>query len=141
MQVNPSKPLSLPNPEPTQAKPTETREETASTKVTPSENKELKAAAERSGKSLAEWLRDVALREARKDPPIGLELILEELCALRIENRNCMSVQAKASQKKEFIQEKTLNEIHEFAETKKVQKAEQVAKQWRMRQADGAVKG
>ena len=40
-------------------------------------------AAERDGKSLAEWLRELALRSARERPADPIELLLAELMATR----------------------------------------------------------
>lgn len=140
MQITPPRPTPQQKTEPVEAKSAETRTETASTKLTPSENEELKAAARQVGCSVAEWLREAALSAARKEAPITLELILEELCALRQEHRNCTIAYTKANRNGEFIEAKALDAIHDLAEKKKVQKAQQVAQLWRIRQADGAEK-
>jgi hypothetical protein len=44
---------------------------------------EVENAAERDGKSLAEWLRELALRSARERPADPIELLLAELMATR----------------------------------------------------------
>ena len=44
------------------------RTKTMATRITPEELAEIEAAAERSGKTLAEWLRELALKSARERP-------------------------------------------------------------------------
>ncbi len=53
------------------------------TRLTPEELAEVEAAAQRAAKPLAEWLRDTALCEARKQPVDPTELLLAEVWALR----------------------------------------------------------
>jgi len=48
------------------------------------ELEEVESAAKRSGKKLAEWLRDLALREARQRPDGPFEQILKEISASRV---------------------------------------------------------
>jgi hypothetical protein len=52
-------------------------------RLSPEELQEVEAAAERDGKSLAEWLRELALRSARERRADPIELLLAELMALR----------------------------------------------------------
>jgi len=60
------------------------RAKTVATRLFPEELEEVEAgAAKREGKSLAEWLRDTVLREARQRPANPAELILAELSATR----------------------------------------------------------
>ena len=51
------------------------------TRLSPEELQEVENAAERDGKSLAEWLRELALRSARERPGDPIELLLAELMA------------------------------------------------------------
>jgi len=57
------------------------RAKTVATRLSPEELQEVEAAAERDGKSLAEWLREVALRSARERPADPIELLWAELMA------------------------------------------------------------
>ena len=59
------------------------RAKTVATRLSPEELQEVEAAAERDGKSLAEWLRELALRSARERPADPIELLLAELMATR----------------------------------------------------------
>src|SRR5260370_23904835 len=56
---------------------------TVATRLSPEELQEVENAAERDGKSLAEWLRELALRSARKRAADPIELLLAELMATR----------------------------------------------------------
>jgi hypothetical protein len=56
---------------------------TIATRLSPEELQEVKSAAERDGKSLAEWLRELALRSARERAADPIELLLAELMATR----------------------------------------------------------
>src|ERR1700728_1456305 len=73
---------------PSSTSPTDTgrpgqRAKTVATRLSPEELQEVEAAAERDGKSLAEWLRELALRSARERPGDPIELLLAELMATR----------------------------------------------------------
>jgi hypothetical protein len=59
------------------------RAKTVSTRLSPEELQEVEAAAERDGESLAEWLRELALRSARERPADPIELFLAELMETR----------------------------------------------------------
>ncbi len=59
------------------------RAKTVATRLSPDELAEVEAAARRSGKTLAEWLRETALREARQRPADPAELLLAEVAATR----------------------------------------------------------
>src|SRR6202034_2005630 len=73
---------------PSSTSPTDTggpglRAKTVATRLSPEELQEVEAAAERAGRSLAEWLREVVLRSARDQPAAPIELLLAELMATR----------------------------------------------------------
>ena len=59
------------------------RAKTIATRVTPEELAEVETAAEGAGKTLAEWLRELALKAARERPADPTELLLAEVSALR----------------------------------------------------------
>jgi len=59
------------------------RTKTVATRITPEELREVENAAEREGKSLEEWLRDLALKAARQRPADPMELLLSEQSATR----------------------------------------------------------
>ena len=54
------------------------RAKTVATRLSPEELQEVENAAERDGKSLAEWLRELALRSARERPADPIELLLAD---------------------------------------------------------------
>src|SRR5260370_34284068 len=56
---------------------------TVATRLSPEELQEVENAAERDGKSLAEWVRELALRSARERSADPIELLLAELMATR----------------------------------------------------------
>ena len=58
------------------------RDKTAATRLSPEELEEVESAAKRDGKTLAVWLRDTALREARQRSA-SVDLVLAELSANR----------------------------------------------------------
>ena len=73
---------------PSSTSPTDTgrpglRAKTVATRLSPEELQEVEAAAERDGKSLAEWLRGLGLRSARERPADPIVLLLAELMATR----------------------------------------------------------
>jgi hypothetical protein len=83
--------MSMPRIPPSQNSPTPPRDaarpglraKTIATRLTPEELQEVESAAERDGKSLAEWLRETTLRSARQRPADPIELLLAELMATR----------------------------------------------------------
>jgi hypothetical protein len=57
------------------------RTKTISMRLTPDEVAELELAAQRAGKQISEWLREMALTAARERPSDPLELLLAEVWA------------------------------------------------------------
>lgn len=57
---------------------------TLSTRLSPEEMEEVEEAAKRVGRTRADWMREVLLREARPRPADPVELILAELLATRL---------------------------------------------------------
>ena len=70
-------PPALPNTEARSA----LRAKTVATRLTPEELAEVEAAAERDGETLAEWVREQALKSARQVPADPVELVLSETTA------------------------------------------------------------
>ena len=73
------------------------RAKTVATRLSAEELEEVEAAAKRSGKSLAEWLRDTALVEARQRPADPVEVVLAEVCATRYMLLNLFHATAQAA--------------------------------------------
>jgi hypothetical protein len=61
----------------------ESRNQTLTTKLTPTELAAIEAASEADGKTVGEWLRDVALQTLRQRGD-GTELVLTEIVGLRL---------------------------------------------------------
>ena len=73
------------------------RTKTIATRLTPGELAEVEAAAENGGQSLAEWLRETALRAARQRPSDPIELLLAEVWAMRYTLLNLFHSEAKVT--------------------------------------------
>ena len=83
MSISPVEPLSSPDAGSSADPRNAFRTKTVGTRLSVAELEEVEAAAKRAGKSLAEWLRENALREARQRPGDPNELLLSELAATR----------------------------------------------------------
>ena len=85
------------------------RAKTVATRLSTEELEEVESAAKRSGKSLAEWLRDTALVEARQRPADPVEVVLAEICATRYMLLNLFHATAQAaSEGKQLLPETVL---------------------------------
>ena len=73
------------------------RTKTVATRLTPEELREVEAASAREGKSLAEWLRELALKTARQRPADPVELLLAEVAATRYMLLNLFHATAQAN--------------------------------------------
>jgi uncharacterized protein (DUF1778 family) len=93
------------------------------TRLSTEELEEVEAAAKRSGKSLAEWLRDTALTEARQSPADPVEVILAEVCATRFMLANLFHATAQAASEGKQLLPETVLKIRETADAQKVTKA------------------
>jgi hypothetical protein len=99
------------------------RAKTVATRLSTEELEEVESAAKRSGKSLAEWLRDTALVEAGQRPADPVEVVLAEVCATRYMLLNLFHSTAQAaSEGKQLLPESVLK-IRETADAQKGQKA------------------
>ncbi len=109
---------SLSNPE----NRTPLRAKTLGTRLTPEELSEVEAAAKQSGKNVAEWLREVALRAARPSPDVN-ELLLGEIAAMRYALLNLFDASAKAAQKNELLPPEDVLRIRDAADARKREQA------------------
>jgi uncharacterized protein (DUF1778 family) len=99
------------------------RAKTVATRLTPEELAEVEAAAERDGKSLAEWLRELALRSARQRPADPIELLLAEQSATRYMLLNLFHATALANSEGKQLLPDSVLKIRDQADAQKLQKA------------------
>jgi hypothetical protein len=110
-------------PTPGQEVRTVLRAKTVATRLTSEELAEIEEAAERDGKTVAEWLRDIALRTARQRPADPTELLLAEQMATRYVLLNLFHATALAnSEGKQLLPESVLK-IRDQADAQKLAKA------------------
>jgi hypothetical protein len=113
---------------PSSTSPTDTgrpaqRAKTVATRLSPEELQEVEAAAERDGQSLAEWLRELALRSARERPGDPIELLLAELMATRYALLNLFHATALAGAEGKQLLPDSVLKIRDQADAQKRQKA------------------
>ena len=94
------------------------RAKTLGTRLTLEELAEVEAAAKQSGKNVAEWLREVALRAARPSPDVN-ELLLGEIAATRYLVLNLFDASAKAALKNETLPPGDVLKIRDAADSRK----------------------
>jgi len=120
--------MSAPRIAPSSTAPTDTgrpgqRAKTVATRLSPEELQEVEAAAERNGKSLAEWLREVVLRSAREQAADPIELLLAELMATRYALLNLFHATALAGAEGKQLLPDSVLKIRDQADAQKRQKA------------------
>jgi hypothetical protein len=96
------------------------RTKTIATRVTPEELLEVEAAAEKNGKTLAVWLRELALNAARERPADPTELLLAELSALRYMLLNLFHASASAQTEGKYLLPESVVKIRDKAEARKL---------------------
>ena len=96
------------------------RTKTIATRITPEELREVEAAAEKSGKTLAVWLRELALKAAHERPADPTELVLAELSALRYTLLNLFHASASAQTEGKFLLPESVVKIRDKAEARKL---------------------
>ena len=96
------------------------RTKTIATRITPEELQEVEAAAEKSGKTLAVWLRELALDAARDRPADPTELVLAELSALRYTLLNLFHASASAQSEGKYLSPESVIRIRDTAESRKL---------------------
>ena len=96
------------------------RTKTIATRITPEELREVEVAAEKSGKTLAVWLREVALNAARARPADPTELMLSEVMALRYVLLNLFHASATAKSEGTYLLPESVVKIRDKAESRKL---------------------
>jgi len=96
------------------------RTKTVATRITPEELREVETAAEREGKSLAEWLRDLALKAARQRPADPMELLLSEQSATRYMLLNLFHATAQANAEGKHLLAESVLKIRDQANARKL---------------------
>jgi hypothetical protein len=99
------------------------RTKTIATRITPEELAEVEAAAQRDGKSLAEWLRELALKTARQRPADPMELLLAEVVASRYVVLNLFHATAQANADGKHLLTDSVLKIRDQSDVKKFQAA------------------
>ena len=96
------------------------RAKTVATRLTPEELREVEAAAGRDGKSLAEWLRELALKTARQRPADPMELLLSEVSATRYMLLNLFHATAQANAEGKHLLPESVLKIRDQADVRKL---------------------
>ena len=99
------------------------RAKTIATRVTLEELAEVEAAAEGEGKTVAEWLRDLALRSARQRSADPIELLLAEQMATRYTLLNLFHATAQANAEGKQLLPDSVLKIRDQGDAQKLQKA------------------
>jgi uncharacterized protein (DUF1778 family) len=99
------------------------RSKTVATRLSSDELEEVEAAAKRGGKSLAEWLRETALREARQRPADPVELVLSEVAATRYMLLNLFHAMALANGEGHYLSPDAVLKVRDTADARKLQTA------------------
>jgi uncharacterized protein (DUF1778 family) len=99
------------------------RTKTVATRLTPEELAEVEEAAERDGKTLAEWVREQALKSARQIPADPMELMLSEVAALRYMLLTLFHSTAQARREGVELLPETVLQIRDSADRRKLQTA------------------
>jgi uncharacterized protein (DUF1778 family) len=116
------------------------RAKTIATRLTPEELQEVESAAERDGKSLAEWLRETALRSARERPADPIELVLAELMATRFVLLNLFHATALAGMEGKQLLPDSVLKIRDEANVQKLQKARKLLQDFFAQEEDAGEK-
>jgi uncharacterized protein (DUF1778 family) len=96
------------------------RAKTIATRVTPEELAVVEAAAEGAGKTVAEWLRELALKAARQRPADPTELLLAEVSALRYMLLNLFHATAQANAEGKHLLPDSVVKIRDQANVRKL---------------------
>lgn len=96
------------------------RTKTIATRITPEELRAVEAAAEGSGKSLAEWLRELALKASQERSADPTELILAEVMALRYVLLNLFYASASAQSEGTYLTPESVVKIRNAVEARKL---------------------
>jgi len=115
---------------PAQEARTVLRAKTVATRLTPEELAEVEAAAERDGKTVAEWLREIALRTARERSADCIEILLAEQMATRYALLNLFHATALANSEGKQLLPDTVLKIRDQADARKLAKARQMLQEF-----------
>src|ERR1700678_1363824 len=96
------------------------RAKTIATRVTPEELAEVETAAEGAGTTVAEWLRELALKAARERPADPTELVLSEVAALRYMLLNLFHATAQANAEGQHLLADSVLKIRDQANARKL---------------------
>lgn len=99
------------------------RTKTISTRLTPGELAELESAADRAGKPLSEWLREMTLSAARARPFDPIELLLAEVWAIRFSLLNLFHAGTQATRECKPLLPESVLKIRDCADAKKLEQA------------------
>jgi hypothetical protein len=99
------------------------RAKTIATRLTAEELREVEDAAEREGKTVAEWLRELALRASRQRPADPIELLLAEQMATRYTLLNLFHATAQANAEGKQLLPDSVLKIRDQGDAQKLQKA------------------
>jgi hypothetical protein len=113
------------------------RTKTISTRLTPNELAEVESAAERAGKPLSEWLREMALTAARERPSDPIELVLAEIWALRFALLSLFHAGAQATAESKPLLPESVLTIRDRADARKLEQARKMLANFVARQAEG----
>jgi hypothetical protein len=112
------------------------RAKTLGTRLTPEELSEVEAAAKQSGKNVAEWLREVALRAARPSPDVN-ELLLGEIAAMRYALLNLFHATAQAGEEGRSLSPESVLKIRETADARKREQARKLLQDFLAEEGQG----
>lgn len=116
------------------------RTKTIATRITPEELREVEAAAEKSGKTLAEWLRELSLKAARERPADPTELVLSEVAALRYMLLNLFHATAQANAESKHLLAESVLKIRDQANARKLADARKMLADFLAEEGGGGVK-
>ncbi|HTW80623.1 MAG TPA: hypothetical protein VME23_13845 [Terracidiphilus sp.] len=102
------------------------RTKTISTRLTPDELAEVETAAERAGKPLSEWLREMALTASRVRPSDPMELLIAEVWSVRFALLSLFHAGAQATAEGRPLLPESVLKIRDRADAKKLEQAHQM---------------
>jgi hypothetical protein len=99
------------------------RTKTISTRLTPDELSEVESAAERAGKPLSEWLREMAMAASRRRSADPVELVLAEVWAVRYSLLTLFHAGAQATAEGKPLLPNSVLTIRDRADARKLEQA------------------
>jgi len=99
------------------------RTKTISTRMAPDELAEVESAAERAGKPVSEWLREMALIAARERPSDPIELVLAEVWAVRYALLSLFHAGAQATAESKPLLPESVLKVRDRADARKLEQA------------------